>query len=658
MAKIQRLDELLIAQIAAGEVIENPPAVLKELLENSLDARANDIDILIRNNGFAKIEVRDNGSGIAKEDLPLTVESFATSKLLSLDDLQKILTLGFRGEALASMRSVGRLCIESKACDADIAYRICAEQKFVSDVSPVALPQGTRIVLEDLFARLPARKKFQKNDTLLQKELLDVFFTYALGFFTNSFAYDDSKKRFQISSCKNMLDRIVQVYPQHKKENFFAVFAEKEGATLQGYVSDFSIQKNNRSHVYLFVNQRPVYYSPLMKILTQVYGEMLPKGKFPLAILHYQPSPLDIDVNVHPGKKEIRFHRESTVKDFFYTTLLQSLSAEGALRSSQTRSKLPAAKLLPSAYQGFTQPSLHQSLGQVQEYNKNFSAQEISDSDSHQHQKENKNENLPYAPFLSLDLPSDLRTETDTICEAKTSLQSIQEQPQQTQTPKDFLMQEKNFLQKVSAADESSAFELPENCRYYGRLFNTFAVFACEDSLLLMDQHTAFERIAYETILQKIKAQEDIQQKLLHPLALQLSQPENAFVEAHSKNFSMLGFTLQNLGPAGYALLSIPYYVEEGLEQEAFFKALQIFKDNEGEEFSAYVLFEELAASLACRGAVKKGDTVAAADLQEAFEKLMQCRQPFRCPHGRPTVVKIARQEVFLWFNRTGSRAK
>lgn len=607
---IQRLDKLVIGQIAAGEVIENPAAVLKELIENALDANANQIDVLLKDNGFAMIQVRDNGSGIEKEDLPLAVESFATSKLKNFDDLNHMSSLGFRGEALGSIRSVAKLTVESKAQNADIAYAISAEQDIVSPVKPCALSQGTRMVVENLFAGLPARKKFQKKEASAKKDLLDVFFTYAIGFFSCDFHYSDEKKTIQLPAKKNMLERICDIYPQYKAEHFFTVFSENETAqnseTVEGYVSDFSIQKNNKEHIFFFVNGRPVQYSPLTKTLNHLYGEMLPRGKFPLAVLHYQTSPQSIDVNVHPGKKEIRFAQESQVRNFLYKAIRHALTGEKPI----DRKNLNATRATKQKRENYFFPN-----------QTNTDVMSVMENPQLPFGQTSVTENTP-EHFLSQDF--------------LTPLQENQKSQKSQETKKE------KFSHK--------------NCKYYGRLFNTFALFACEDSLLLMDQHTAFERIGYENFLRKISQQQELTQPLVAPLNVQASEGEKNLLQEYLPALEKMGFRLQDMGPAGFSLTAIPYYIVTSQETEALYKALELLQKNDN--ISPTDLFEELAASLACRAALKKGDEISGYDLNETLQELLRCQEPFRCPHGRPTLVQLSRDEVFLWFNRTGSRAR
>lgn len=588
---IERLDTLVIAQIAAGEVIENPAAVLKELLENSLDAQANQIDVHIKEAGFVMLQVRDNGSGIAKDDLPLSLENFATSKLKNFDDLLNMFSFGFRGEALASIRSVSQVFIESKQKDAAMAYQISGEHDVISTVKPSALPWGTRVQVNHLFAHLPVRQKFQKNISKTKKKILDVFFTYAIGFPACTFSFQSEKKNFHFEAESDLRKRICQIYPQHNIQNFLTVYEKEQDHELKGYISDFSIHKNSKEHIFFFVNERPVQYSPLTKILLSVYGEMLAKGNFPLVVLYYNLPKSQVDVNVHPGKKELRFVDENFLKNFLYNSLKKSLVSENPIDRRNIYSR---QKNLPQQ-----EPPSHMLA-------ENF---------------------LPYY------------------------------------NPEgDILQQESSQDELVSPFANSTIGSVTKedlfHCQYYGRLFNTFAVFACENSLLLMDQHTAVERIHYEQLLKKISAQQDVGHHLLTPLAISLTHGQAHMTETLQQPLQTLGFQIENYGPAGFSLVSVPYYVGQSLEIESFFKALDLLQELGEADLDASVLFKDLAASLACRAAIKKGDEVSRHDLEEILKQLLHCQEPFRCPHGRPTVIKIAREEIFLWFNRMGSRAR
>lgn len=310
---IQKLSPLVIAQIAAGEVIEDPAGALKELLDNCVDANAERIEVYLENWGTDLVQVRDDGDGISKADLKICLENFSTSKLNDTADLAKIQSMGFRGEALASIRSIAQFTVQSKPVDQDIAYEIRAAGDEIAEIRPCALNNGTRITAENFFFNLPVRKKFLPPPNALRKKILKVMrqFSY-VNWNVHVKLTNDKSEVFSYPAASSLLARLSMVQPG-VEGTLLPIFHEENSITLKGYISSFQIHRSNPTDIYFFVNKRPVQYSKLSTLLRRVYGELLPAGKFPVAYLFLEIPPNLIDVNIHPQKKEILFLEEHLI---------------------------------------------------------------------------------------------------------------------------------------------------------------------------------------------------------------------------------------------------------------------------------------------------------------------------------------------------------
>lgn len=575
MKRIRKLDETLVAQIAAGEVIESPAAIVKELVENSLDAGAREIDIQIDGDGFGEIQVRDDGGGIHADDLPLAVTSFATSKITSLDELIAARTMGFRGEALGSIAAVSRLRLESRQPGAAVGAALAVdEQGTRTEASPIE--SGTRVQVKDLFYNVPVRRDYYKNALKIRRQIADTLTSLTVAHPQIAFRYRLGEDDVVFLPARdNLLARLKDIWGDTIATDVIPLFYEQDNLVLEGYVSKFYFYRNHASDMRLWVNNRPVLYKPLTMLLRNAYGELMPKGRFPFAALFLKVPPLEVDVNVHPQKREVRFRHEVALQAFLRQAFTRVIAAEGGIQA-QNMVRIPPAQKLSSPPDKLTPPRPGDE------------------------------------PALSLFTPGAM----------------TQFSPEAAVSPPRF----------------------PENLQLHTRLFNTFIVATGPDGLYLIDQHTAHERINYERFQDLLAAKKHIGQNLVHPLAVDLAVFSRGRVEASAAALAALGFALENLGPAGYALVSVPAYVESGEEQAAFETALRAIEASDTTEIGD--LFDQWAKDLSCRHAIRKGETASLTDFRELIEQLKSCRNPLRCPHGRPTVIRIDEKEVFAYFKR------
>ncbi|MDH4263735.1 MAG: DNA mismatch repair endonuclease MutL [Spirochaetia bacterium] len=584
---IHKLTDLIIAQIAAGEVIESPVAVVKELIENSIDAGSKKIEIYLRDMGMTSLQVRDDGKGIGHDDLPLALESFATSKINSSDDLFEINSMGFRGEALSSIRSVSKVTIESKLEGSDRAWKIYGEGDFISKPESCALPSGTRILVENLFFNVPIRKKFLHSDVKIKQSIIELLISYAISYPETGFVCTiDDDQVLNSPPSESLYERLEQIYSNSFMKSMTPFyFKDHENDTnikIEGYLSGSGFYHSRSIFIKFFVNRRPVIYLPLIKLLKKAYGELLPPGKFPAAFIFVEIDPSVIDVNVHPQKKEIRFKDDAHISDAVYKSILRGIENKGSVNISH--------KL-------------------------RFGIKNITNRDS--------NLEKSYNQSLEFDTPIYVSEINKPVIEVPLQLKS-------------------------EGLKYKSKINQPE--MIHSRLFDTFILASSREGVFLIDQHTAHERIQYEMYLKKIRQNEASKQTLLSSVVVELSPSEKILLNGNFKVINDFGFDIEDFGPAGIKITSVPSYLARGQESEGIRVLLNILSGDAG--INQEIMFDHMAKSLSCRSAIKKGEQASLEDYSEIIGKLYECEHPFRCPHGRPTVIHLSKNDILGFFNR------
>ncbi len=604
--RIQPLTKFTISQIAAGEVIEHPGSIVKELVENSIDSGAKFIEIFIKGGGFESIQVRDDGHGIFKDDLPLAIKSFATSKLNTIDDLCHINSYGFRGEALGAIASVSNILFESKASGSEIAYQLTKQVGEEPKVYPTSLPKGTRIIVSDLFYKLPVRKNFNNNHNKIKKEIIDIISNFSMihPSIAYHFQYND-KTIINISPSTNLSERIRQLFSQNFLDSLIPVYVEEENKILEGYISGFQFYKSTSDYIRLFINERNIVYKNLLRILKRVYGELMPPKKIPIAILFLKIPPETIDVNVHPQKKEVRFQEENSIDSFFYRALRKSIESHNSLNFKYLTKR-----------------------------KKEHSPSSIKRED----------ESHPFKTSLYI---------SDNINDKH--IYSVEANKREKQTNTSGQSTNSSFPKKdISTITHSEATFFSE-LKLHEKLYELFVVGTSEEGIYLFDQHTIHERVNYEKFLSRLNKNQVIKQELLTPIPLKLSLAEQEIIKQNQSLLSEIGFEIQEIGPGEHGISSIPFYIAKDQEEEALqtcLKQILSSKDKKKININAEILFNELAASLACQASIKKGDPEPLSRIRELIEELKKCKAPMRCPHGRPTMVFLGKQDISTLFKR------
>lgn len=604
--RVHKLDSLTISQISAGEVIENPAAAVKELIENSIDAGADYIKIIIERSGYGKIMVLDNGSGILKKDLSLVLESFTTSKLRQIHDLSQIGTLGFRGEALGAIRSVSETTIESKHSQEEYGWEITAKGDFIGEISPSQIHEGTRITIENLFFNVPVRKEFANDEKKVRKEITEMITWIALSYPEIFFELImEGETLFSLTKEKYRSERIRQLYGDVFIDNLLPVYHEEKSKELlnttlkiEGFISSFDFYRSSPSILKLFVNRRLIQYKKLTGLFRNVYGEMLPSNKFPIGFLFLEINPNLVDVNIHPQKKEVYFRDEMIIHSFLKRGIASVINSPYPIRGKMM-------KRSNSRSEHKDESSLSDSLHQ---------------------------ENLDFQTIPVFDIKSSKNQDSSS----------------------DFLSNQKpNVVSQDSYIPSSSSFQLPREI--HTRIFNTFILGTSEEGIFLIDQHTIHERINYEKFKKKLKENENVSQRLLHSLPLNLSPAEKHTLSDYENLLKKIGFDWEDFGPVGMALNAAPHYISSNEEENAFFKALHLVQKG---SLSAEELFDSLAKDLSCKSSITAGYDNSLENIKLLLDELKKCDEPHRCPHGRPTIIFLGKDDIHHLFKRVDHRFK
>ncbi|MFA6636564.1 MAG: DNA mismatch repair endonuclease MutL [Candidatus Omnitrophota bacterium] len=586
--KIILLSEDTIGKIAAGEVVERPASVVKELVENSLDAGADSIEVEIERSGQNLIRVADNGLGMGTDDIAMAFKRHATSKIKSIDDLESIITLGFRGEALASVAAVSQVDVITRKEGALAGTYAYIESGEVQKIRPAARDRGTTIEVRNLFYNVPARRKFLKRESTEMSEIVDVFSKLSLSHPNTGFKLtQNGKSLLDISPDLDILGRAGVILGEDASRDMIPILFAEEGVSVEGFVSAPSSTGKDRKGQIFFVNGRSVRSKSLSDALYVSYRSLLERGRFPRCVLFVTISPGKIDVNVHPAKIEIKFQEEGLVKGIVRAAIESGFN-EIKISASGPENDLSRREdnvLSPGISGGGDEPSnLKETSGDQREFD-----YEISSASGKKYDRDNPG-------FLS---------QEDT---------------------------EKRY-------SANRVFQL-------GR---SYIVRILEDGLEIMDQHAAHERVLYEFFSKTFQGKPPQSQGLLFPVKVELSVTESVMMKQMIPGFGRLGFDIETFGERSFIVRAVPPVL--GSRQiETIVR--DIVSDMSGSGTLDLEYMEDLVKMVSCRAAVKAGDVLSVVEMENLILQLDRCALPFTCPHGRPTRIEISPKELEKRFRR------
>ncbi len=581
MSKIKVMDEILANKIAAGEVVEKTMNVVKELVENSIDANSTEISISLIDSGVKEITVSDNGIGMDREDAKTAFQRHATSKLKKLDDLFNIDSLGFRGEALPSIASVSN--VRLKTSNKEEGTIVTLEGGKITNVEPSDLQPGTTITVSDLFYNTPVRLKYLKNLYIELANIVEYINKMALSYPNIKFTLKNNDKvLLSTDGNGDLLKVIYQIYGVDITKKMIPISGENDDYYISGYISYPEATKSNRNSITTLVNGRVIKNNDLNKLIVECYHTYIPKDKYPIIVLNIDVDPILIDINIHPTKMDIKFSKMDTLKE-----LVEKLITD----------KLKELTLIPNI-----SVRDNSSVSEVRTQIKEEITEELKEKQTKQYEE------------LTLDF-------------------TIQEEKKEYEIP--FEVEEYRIKEMIPR----------------GIVYLTYIIAENEDGMYVIDQHAAAERINYERYLKEMSTTELNITDLLVPIKIELQTNEYLIIKENIPLLNSFGFSIEEFGTNTFIIRSHPTWLPSGYEEQAIKKILDIVSVNE--DFSREKFIEKAAITMACRMSIKANDYISYDDQVWLLDALRKTKNPFTCPHGRPTIITYTKYDLEKLFKRS-----
>lgn len=651
---INILDAKTTSQISAGEVVERPVSLVKELVENSIDAESKNIMIKLWQTAGGTIQIIDDGCGMSAADIPKAIKNHATSKIQSIEDLQSSFSLGFRGEALASIAAVSKMEIISRTQHSLSATRIFVEGGVITETTEEAAPVGTSILVKELFYNTPARKKFLKSYRLETDKIFDFVYHISLCRPDISFLLqNEGKTVFKSPGQGDLAGAALAIYGSKTAKNLLPVHFEEEEISLEGLISLPALTRASRQYYNFFVNGRWVKSPELSKIIDTVYYTLIPEGKYPIIILHLNLPPSQIDVNVHPSKMEIKFADLEKIKHLVGQVLTNALARKERL-IPVLEGKHTSAEFFPSQNNLATPIPFSQTASEDSGRQYTISSQVTP---VHKTAEEVEYLSAEKSVYQENEMPEEIIYEVPFNMPYKSGvIQGAMDNPYKqdkptVQLPNLFAEREEN----TSAANAKKF--VFSDLRPLGQIDATYIAAVGEDGLYLMDQHAAHERILYEKLRKQyyetegdVKG-ENIAYLLAVPLTIDLNQQEKLRLINHIVELNQLGFVIEEFGEQTYLLRGVPVWFQNlGCDEGIFIEILGMLLEDD--KANPGMNLEKLFMA-ACKKAVKAGYFLTNSDISYLFTELDKTEHAFTCPHGRPTIIRISLSEIKRKFIRT-----
>jgi DNA mismatch repair protein MutL len=626
---IRVLPDDVANKIAAGEVVERPASVVKELLDNSLDASARDIRVEVREGGKRLVRVQDDGHGMTRDDAQLSLKRHATSKLESADDLAAIDTLGFRGEAIPSIASVARFEILTRTADAIEGTRVTVDGGQAPDVSPVGCPVGTRVTVEGLFRNVPARLKFLKKDTTELNHTVNHVQWAALAHPNVRFTLIHNERTLiDVAASETRAERIRLLYGKEFADSLIEFTKSFESLEIECHIGNADLSKPNRSHQFFFLNDRVIRDRTISAAVSEALREVVPKGRYPVAFLFITMDPSKVDVNVHPAKSEVRFQDERALFRNIVQAVAQGIAEHRYIPSIQT-SDAPADEAVSSAQGQTDSPTVYptpRSHSIIPPSRSQCGAGAASAT--------------PAAGLSGRPVPA-----TDRRPGAQPSTwRSTAGARGRLGTP------------VVTTATASGAVEIElldfERLELVGVLYNTYILVADAENLYYVDQHVAAERVNYERVMDRMGTGSVASQGLLTPISVELSPDQKVRFDAHRSWLTRFGIEAEPFGGSTALIRGIPATLGSAEAEQMFRDLLDRVEAELNPERSWQVIQERVAATIACHSSVRAGDPLTTDEVRALLSDLSKARLPYNCPHGRPVIISMPRMEIESRFQR------
>lgn len=656
---IKVLNQSVADKIAAGEVCERPSSVCKELVENSIDAGATKITVEIKNGGIEYIRVADNGCGIESGEAELAFLRHATSKLQSIEDLNSLGTMGFRGEALASICAVAKVEVLTKTKDAQLGTYLVMEGGKPKEKEEIACATGTTMIIEDLFANVPARMKFMKKNSTEAGYVADVLGRIALARPDISMEFiNDGKSVFKTNGDGNIKNAVLMIYGIECAKALVDVFYEKNGTKVFGVVGKPEISRGNRTRQTLFVNRRYIKNHVVSKVVEEAYRNAVMVGKFPFFVLGIDISPELVDVNVHPAKTEIKFANEKEVYDTVFYAVKTALFSEKEQKTNVSAEYKKTEEPKAQSVQ------LSMNFGENKSGGETFLPKENSRTFGENVQKntfsfKESAENQRIAPdftekFIEYTTPpQNLKGGTGAFFESlNTPFAEAKQEINKTEEDKSDLSTQKTFdAEKIGEEIKITEDSAPPP-RVIGQLFETYVIFEKQGSMFLADQHAVHERVRFERLLEQKNKNESFAQVLLDPIVLDLDPSEKMIMQDNLEFFEEYGFDITDFGGGSYIIQKTPVITSDKEIKNLVFEILGFLKS--GRKGGMLSLNERTLDSIACKYAVKANKKLSPQEMEKVVFDLFELKKKgiTTCPHGRPLLIEFTKYDIEKLFKR------
>lgn len=662
MPQIQVLDQITIDKIAAGEVIERPASIVKELVENSIDAKAASVTVEIQDGGISLIRVTDNGSGIEREDIRNAFLRHSTSKIRKVEDLAHIASLGFRGEALSSISAVTRTELITKTKEDTFGTRYVIEGGVEQSLEDAGAPDGTTFLVRQLFYNVPARRKFLKTPMTEAGHVQDLLMRLALSHPEVAFTFiNNGQTKMRTSGNGKLKDVIYSIYGREAAANLIELDYSMDGLVMKGYLGKPVITRGNRNFENYFVNGRYVKNAMLSKAIEDAYKDFLMQHKFPFVVIHFQVDGEKIDVNVHPTKMEMRFQRQQDVYNIVYEgvhrTLLEpelipQVEAPAPKVISQPKSESPFLLKPKTA----PQPMEKKPEEKEEPHDEAYFMKKMKERVLSYHQR---NSSAEVSKKEQIFRP---QAQAERIKDALARAKEVEKQPQKQAEEQPELIRETPVYETKPVTEEKAEQlnlfeehllkrEKKAEYKLIGQVFETYWLVEFENSLYIIDQHAAHERVLYERTLKEMKNREFTAQYLSPPIILSLSMQEAQVLNENMDRFTRIGFEIEPFGGEEYAVRAVPDNLFGIAKKELLLEMLDDLADGISTSMTPE-LIDEKVASMSCKAAVKGNNRLSAQEADALIGELLLLENPYHCPHGRPTIIAMTQRELEKKFKR------
>ncbi|MDR5658149.1 DNA mismatch repair endonuclease MutL [Serpentinicella sp. ANB-PHB4] len=607
---IQTLDDTVINKIAAGEVVEGPYSVVKELTENAIDAKADTIVVEIKEGGKKYIRVTDNGTGIKDEEIEKAFLRHTTSKINKINDLDTLLTLGFRGEALASIASVSQIELITKTQEQEHGMHIEIIGGKVVNKKEIGCPTGTTIIIRNLFFNTPARLKFMKSTQAETTKISEIISRLSLSKDSVSFKFiNNNKVMFTTSRNSNLRDRILNIFGKEIGKNLIEINGVFDTFKVKGYIGQPNFVRGNRSYEITYVNGRFIKSKLIFSAIEDAYKGTVIINKFPICFLYIDIEPSQIDINVHPSKTEVKILNEQSVYNQLFNLIRNTLTS----------------------YTKFTEL-------EIKNQNQNKSANTF---DSH---------NLDYAAadhykndFVK-SVPQENKSRESIVKENSTDYNLEIEKYFQKKLDRNDIEEEDTNQQ------DDFLSHLLVDYKIIGQIFNTYIMLEKENSIYLIDQHAAHERLLYNNLVEQLNNEKILSQQLIQPYVLEFSNDDCLILEKHIEKFRNLGFNIENFGDNTYVIRSVPLIMDQLRNFNFLYDIIDNIKSQN--KFNSDLMFDDILIKKACKAAIKALDKLDIIEVENLINDILTLEPPLTCPHGRPIILTLTKQDIEKSFKR------